>query len=228
MWLESTLLDHDNAACLTPTITRPNRVVEAHRQAMVLLLEAEALIAWVATDEAAWGQLMPESPDDMCLERAKLVTFIPKVVHKSPVAEHKEEIRYDWMVGSNHKYDHFAQITVGEIVESLHAAVARLEETNHNRPSSPTLHQRATYFGDGFQSLAVMSIPVGCLAPTGEGDDPTPVVYAYKDSGSGVCYVTSNGRNIVASNILRFARMHLQDWEREIDFRQEIATVSIR
>lgn len=212
-------------------MVKPTRVVQNHRRAINLVIDAEALLPSFPLDAAnnpdipAWSAMSFKECDDACLERAKLLTLIPKILAVVPPTEYGEQVRTDWMDGAGRKYNAFANVTVGQIVERVQAALARLRQTRMYT-ALVNFSSGAQYYGEGFRSLAVTSVPIGHLVPTDSDQKSTPAVHVFLDSKNDLAYVNSSGQMVKRQAIQYYSKTINQDWRAGLMFRREIALVS--
>jgi hypothetical protein len=97
-------------------------------------------------------------------------------------------------------------------------------EANKVLKMFPRLTAEKQYFGHGFHTMCIQSVPVGFLAPeAGKPNEDRPVVYALRDANDQIHYVKSSKKNVAVENIMFYPHAKRLNYEEETRHRLVVA-----
>jgi hypothetical protein len=222
-----------SSAGATPTI-----VVWEHRHIMWLILEGGKVLKMfpklTANEKArntAWLKTSIGRRDAICYQREKLISAMVRRAKSIPVEEYTDSYRLEWMCvpGTPEKrnpYRKFDGLTVYIVLKDCGETVKKLVATRAFRSDeNPSAEKQ--YFGHGFYTMCIQSVPVGFLAPeAGKPNENRPVVYALRDANDQIHYVKSSKKNIAVENIMFYPHAKELDYEEETRHRRLVVIVS--
>jgi hypothetical protein len=194
-----------------------------HRHILWLVLEANK-----ETRDATWLRISIGKRDAACYQREKLITPMFNRANSVPLDEYNNSYRLDWMCvpGTPEKKNPYRKgdglavttaLTVcGEMVKKL---VARRAFRSNENPCA-----EKQYFGHGFHTMCIQSVPVGFLAlEAGKPNEDRPVVYALRDANDQIHYVKSSKKNVAVENIMFYPHAKRLNYEEETRHRLVVA-----
>ncbi|KAJ4361892.1 hypothetical protein N0V83_010833 [Neocucurbitaria cava] len=205
-------------------------VCAPHRRLAWLVIEAKHVYEQFPAElsQQEWLKMKLHERDNLVMARTHSVASLSAALDKVPQAAHAQTFRTGCMDGkAKEMFAPDKDKLIGQIVEEGQEVLRQLRETQTLQSTqSPSVKKQ--YFGHGFYSMAVMSVPVGRLAPTGGPEstpDKTPIIYASLDSNGTVHFTASNKQNVKLTNVLFSQQAINLGWEKEIKYRRTAATV---
>jgi len=165
----------------------PSPVNVKYRQLALLTKEVERLVADMPLDNDIWTAKDLEERDNLELARNRLMDILPDAMERVPADDDAKQVLYiPWVDGpSDGQLYHFTKLlNVGRLHADAQAAVEAMKARSHLTYRADPCTEKQ-YFGHGFNTMAVLAIPVGSLVQTtgqGDGAENVPVVYAMCDS----------------------------------------------
>jgi hypothetical protein len=208
-------------AGVTPTI-----FAWEHRHILWPVLEANK-----ETRDAAWLRISIGERDAACYQREKLITAMFNRANSVPLDEYNDSYRLDWMCvpGTPEKRNPYRKVdgltvstalaVCGQMAQKL---IPRRAFRSDENPSA-----EKQYFGHGFYTMCIQSVPVGFLAPeAGKPNEDRPVVYALRDANDQIHYVKSSKKNVAVENIMFYPHAKRLNYEEETRHRRLVVVVS--
>jgi hypothetical protein len=218
--------------------TTANKVVWKHRHILWLILDASKVLNMfpeLTADEvaqnAAWLNMSINQRDAACYRRQKLICAMMGKAKSIPKKEHTDSYRLDWMCvpgtpGKRNPYRKLDGVTVHVALAVCEQMVRKLVATQAFRSDEDPSAEKQ-YFGHGFDTMCIQSVPVGFLAPeTGKPNEYRPIVYALRDANDQIQYVKSNKKKVAVENIMFYPHAKQLDYEEEIRHRRLVVVVS--
>jgi hypothetical protein len=222
----------------SPEPTAPTRVVWEHRHILWLVLEANkvlrmfpGLTADKETRDAAWLRISIDKRDAACYQREKLITAMFNRANSVPVDEYNDSYHLDWMCvpGTPDKRNPYRKVHGLAVNTALAVCEQMMEKLMATRAfrSDEDPSAEKQYFGHGFYTMCIQSVPVGFLAPeTGKPKENRPIVYALRDANDQIRYVKSNKKKVAIENIMLYPHAKQFNYEEETRHRRLVVVVS--
>jgi hypothetical protein len=214
------------------------KVIWEHRHILWLILDASKLLNMfpelTADDEGqnvAWLKTSIDQRDAACHHREKLIYTMMRKAKSIPNKEDTDSYRLEWMCvpgtpRNRNPYRKFDGVTVDVALAVCEQMVRQLVATQAFRSDEDPSAEKQ-YFGHGFDTMCIQSVPVGFLAPeTGKPNEDRPIVYALRDANDQIRYVKSNKKNVAVENIMFYPHAKQFNYEEETRHRRLVVVVS--